>query len=131
MSLLGNVLGAVMGGGSGTGAANPIEGMIMSMLAAPASSDPSAPNAGGLAGVVEKFEQAGAGPIVQSWISQGANQAISPEMIHSVLGATHMDSWAAKVGIDPDTLASLLAQHLPGAIDALTPHGVVPPAQPV
>jgi uncharacterized protein YidB (DUF937 family) len=33
---------------------------------------------------------------------------------------------AAKVGLSPDVLAAKLSQILPGAIDKLTPAGVVP-----
>jgi uncharacterized protein YidB (DUF937 family) len=124
MSLLGNVLGAALGGG------NPVQGMLMNMLSAPQpSADPNAPPATGLTMLMEKFEAAGAGSVMQSWISTEANQMITPEHLQSILGATHLDDMATRFGMDSNTLASLLAQHLPTVVDQMTPHGTVPAPQ--
>ena len=58
-------------------------------------------NTGGLSGLVEKFNQAGLGETVQSWISQGENLPISLEQIQSVLGPDTLNALAERVGIDP------------------------------
>ena len=128
MSMFGNILGAALGGGGGSGGGNPIQSMIVNMLSEPGA-DPSSPTAGGLGGLVQKFEAAGAGPIVQSWISQGSNLGITPDMLQHVLGNDHVQALASKAGVDPQMLLSLLSQHLPGAVDQMTPQGTLPTAQ--
>jgi len=63
---------------------------------------------GGLEGLVAKFQQAGLGDVIASWIGSGQNQAISGEQLSQVLGH--------------DTLSNIL----PGLVDKLTPAGQSP-----
>jgi uncharacterized protein YidB (DUF937 family) len=121
--LVRNVLTSVLGGGqqAGTGAAgqsgnqsgnqtgNQIGGQI-----------------GGLGGLISRFEQAGLGNIVQSWIGNGANQPVSPDQLHNVLGEDQVKSMADQSGMAPRDLLSLLSRHLPNAVNAATPNGRVP-----
>jgi uncharacterized protein YidB (DUF937 family) len=81
---------------------------------------------GGLSAIVSKFEQAGLGPTVQSWISTGPNAAVSPDEVHRALGPELLQQLAAKTGLSTQELADKLAQILPGLVDHLTPDGVVP-----
>jgi uncharacterized protein YidB (DUF937 family) len=83
---------------------------------------------GGLPGLVSQFEQQGLGGVVQSWIGTGPNQAISPEMLHQVLGSDTVTQMAQKFGINPQQLLSALSTALPAAVDKMTPGGVVPSA---
>ncbi len=81
---------------------------------------------GGLSGLVEKFNQAGLGETVQSWIGTGANQAISGNQLSDALGSDVLTQAASQLGLDPSQLSGQLAQMLPGLIDKLTPNGTVP-----
>lgn len=81
---------------------------------------------GGVAGLVEKFQQGGLGDIVSSWVGTGDNLAISAEQIQSVLGNEQIAGLAAKLGLDSSQLSQQVAEHLPALIDRLTPNGEVP-----
>ncbi len=81
---------------------------------------------GGLGGLIGKFEQAGLGGAMSSWIGSGPNQAVSGNQITSALGSGTLTDIAAKLGINPDEAASQLSQLLPGLINHLTPQGQAP-----
>jgi uncharacterized protein YidB (DUF937 family) len=81
---------------------------------------------GGMNGLIEKFNQAGMGDVLSSWIGTGANQSISADQISSVLGSDAIGNIASQLGIDPAMASGQLAQMLPGLIDKLTPQGAVP-----
>ncbi|MBY0421278.1 MAG: YidB family protein [Parvularculaceae bacterium] len=83
---------------------------------------------GGVGGLVKAFESKGLGGMAQSWVGKGANQALTPDQVHHVFGADTVRALAAKVGVDPTALAQQIAQHLPTAVDKLTPDGVAPKA---
>jgi uncharacterized protein YidB (DUF937 family) len=83
---------------------------------------------GGVQGIVSQMESQGLGNTVKSWIGTGANEPITADQLHAALGSDLVNQMASKMGIDPGELSSKLAQVLPGAIDKLTPGGVVPPA---
>jgi uncharacterized protein YidB (DUF937 family) len=79
---------------------------------------------GGVQGVVTQLEQQGLGNTVRSWISNGPNQPISSEQVTSAFGGV-INQIAAKTGMTPQELTQKIAQHLPAAIDHLTPNGAV------
>jgi len=82
---------------------------------------------GGVQGIVSQLEQQGLGGAARSWVSTGANQAISPEQISKVFGSnTVLAQLAARTGMSPQDLAQKLSQALPAAIDKLTPGGTIP-----
>ncbi|MFZ0496074.1 MAG: YidB family protein [Methylocella sp.] len=81
---------------------------------------------GGLQNVVSQFEKNGFGDTVKSWVSQGQNLPITADQIHQALGSDTVKELAAKMGLPVDKLAELLAQHLPQAIDKVTPDGKLP-----
>lgn len=115
MSLLDNLTG----GQSGGGAMEMIGGLIN--------------HAGGLGGLLNTLKQGGLGEAVESWISTGANQAIDSGQLQQAIGGTplgaHVQELAQKLGIDPSQVMGQLAQHLPNAIDHLTPSGQLPSAE--
>jgi uncharacterized protein YidB (DUF937 family) len=80
---------------------------------------------GGVQGVVSQLEQQGLGNTVRSWVGTGANQPISADQIHQVFGGA-ITAMAAKMGMTPQELAAKVSQHLPAAIDHLTPGGTIP-----
>ena len=81
---------------------------------------------GGLGGLVSKFEQAGMGDVIGSWVGNGANQQISPDQVQGALGNDAIAGMASKLGINAQTLLPLLASVLPLLINQLTPQGKVP-----
>lgn len=81
---------------------------------------------GGLQGVVSQFQQQGMGNTIKSWIGTGANEPITADQIHQVLGSDTMTQLATKFGMTPDELSAKLSTVLPQVIDKMTPAGVVP-----
>jgi uncharacterized protein YidB (DUF937 family) len=81
---------------------------------------------GGLNGLAQKFQAAGLGDVMSSWIGTGENRPVSPSQLSQVLGDTHVSQLAEEAGMPRDQLLSELSQHLPGLIDKLTPGGQIP-----
>lgn len=124
--ILGNVLGSAMSAsqqGQPAGG-NPMLTAVLGMLSN--SGGQGGPAAGGLGALVGKFEQAGLGHVVQSWIGGGPNAAISPDQVTNVLGAGQVGQIAQQMGISHGDAASQLSQILPQIINHLTPNGQAP-----
>ena len=139
MGLLDSVLGVVTGGqqaqagsGGGMGGLSGI-GALLGMVA----SNPQMLQAitgmlsndgghGGLGGLMAKFQQAGLGDVVSSWVGHGQNQPVSGDQLTNVLGEDTMAGLAEKLGISPGDAAGQLSNVLPGLIDKLTPNGAAP-----
>lgn len=117
---LADVLGGLLGdqGGQGGGLA-----ALLPVLVGMLGNDGEG---GGLAGLTDKFKQAGLGDMLQQWISSGPNPAISGEQLGQVLGVETLDQIAGQLGVEPGQAAGQLAQVLPGLIDGLTPSGQAP-----
>jgi uncharacterized protein YidB (DUF937 family) len=81
---------------------------------------------GGVQGLMNQFQQKGLGGIVQSWVGTGANQPVSVDQLHQVLGSDAIAQMAAKLGINSQDLSKKIAELLPEAVDKMTPGGVVP-----
>ncbi|MEP6964386.1 MAG: YidB family protein [Polaromonas sp.] len=137
MGLLDSVLGAVMNNGQQPQAGAPGQagglGGILGMLASNPQLIQIAMGMlsndgqhGGLGGLVSKFEQAGLGGAISSWIGGGPNQPVSGEEMSSALGSNTISDIAARLGVNPDDAASQLSQVLPGLINHLTPEGQAP-----
>ena len=84
------------------------------------------PNAGGVNGILAQLQAAGLGDQVASWIGTGANLPVSADQIRAALTSEQMASLASAMGIDVHNLPQLLAEHLPKAVDAASPNGVLP-----
>ncbi len=128
MGLLDSVLGQVLGGAAqpqggaaqgGLGDLGGLAGALGGLLANDGAQ-------GGLGGLVSKFEQAGMGDVIGSWIGKGDNAPISGNQLGQVLGGDAVSGIASKLGLDATTLLPMLATLLPSLIDQLTPHGKVP-----
>ena len=81
---------------------------------------------GGLAGLLQKFQESGLQDQVASWIGTGANASVSGEQVQGALGADTISQIAAKLGLPQDAASGGLAALLPQLIDHLTPNGQVP-----
>lgn len=137
MGLFDSVLGAVLnngqqpagGAGAGAGGLGGLVGMLASnpqliqMVLGMLGNDSAQ---GGLGGLVSKFQQAGLGPVIASWIGGGPNEAVSGEQITSALGSGTVADMAGKLGLDSGEVAGQLSQLLPLLVNQLTPQGQAP-----
>ena len=112
--------GGGLGGLLGLAAQNPqLVQVVMSLI----SNDGPV---GGLPGLMAKFQQAGLGNVLNSWLSAGPNQAISGEQLSNVLGSGPLAQIAPQLGVAPGAAAGQIAQVLPGLVDHLSPQGDAP-----
>ena len=112
-----------MGGGLGGGLGNILTGGLGSVLAGGAAGSVLS---GGLGDLVRQLQQGGQGAAASSWVGNGSNQAISPGDLAKALGADQINSLMSQTGMSRDELLSGLAQHLPDAVNELTPDGRLP-----
>jgi uncharacterized protein YidB (DUF937 family) len=133
MGLLDSVLGQVLGGaqpqqpqggglGGGFGGLGDLGGLAGALGGLLANNGEH----GGLGGLVTKFEQAGMGDVVSSWIGKGENAPISGGQLQDALGGDVISGIAQKLGINASVLLPMLATLLPTLIDQLTPKGQAP-----
>jgi uncharacterized protein YidB (DUF937 family) len=114
MGILDNLEGMAMGKVAGS---NPEVSAVLQMI----QNHP-----GGVNGLVQTFHSNGLGGVVNSWIGNGQNQAVSPDQIQQVLGSAPVQALAQKLGVSPEQASSTLSQLLPAVMDKLTPNGTVP-----
>ena len=118
MGLLDSILGAAGGRSGASGEANPLIGMLGTLLA----------QSGGLQGLANKFAQTGQENAFQSWVGMGENQPISGNQVQSALGSEQINAIATRMGVDPAVASTFLAEYLPKIVDKLTPAGKIDPA---
>lgn len=117
--LAGQVLGSVLGGGQQQGAQAPGGALLqvaMNLLQQP----------GGLAGLLQQFQNAGLGDAASSWVGTGQNAQIDGSQLSSALGSDTVAGIADQLGIPHHEAANGLAALLPQLIDHLTPQGQLP-----
>jgi uncharacterized protein YidB (DUF937 family) len=95
-----------LGGGSPGGTPAGLEAVLGQVLGQ---------QAGGLDGLISKFNHAGMG-------------AISGDQLKAVLGNDQVAAIAKQLGVDPTQAMGQLSAILPGLVDKMTPDGTVPPA---
>lgn len=132
MGILDSVLGNLLGGNAGGASSSGLGGVLSNVLGGamqgngPAAGSAGGGLAGGLGGLLSQFEQAGLGNIAQSWVGNGANQPISPSQLQNVFGQDRVQDMANQAGMDQGDFLSQLSQHLPHAVDGMTPGGQLP-----
>ena len=122
---LGDVLGSVDGGGAQGQVGQQHADVATNLLQMLAGGQ-----GGGLGGLVQSFEQAGVGHLIQGWISTGPNPPGTASQIKRGLGQANLQSLAQKMGISVSALLPLLVQVLPVLIDKMTPEGRIPEQAP-
>ena len=139
MGLLDGVLGQVLGGAmQGGGAGGGLGGLLgggggqADLVRAVIGMLGNDAQGGGLAALVQQFQQAGLGEQMGSWIGTGQNLPVSAEQLQSMMGTGGpLAGLAQQFGgaggaAGSGDLAGLLAQVLPQVVDQLTPQGRVP-----
>ena len=129
MGILESVLGNLLGGSAG-GASSLMGGILASMLGGQGGMGGSTLNnagmAGGLGNILSQFQQAGLGHVAQSWVSNGPNHPVSPQQLQKVFGEDQVQDMAGQAGMEPGDFLSQLSQHLPNAVNGMTPNGRLP-----
>lgn len=81
---------------------------------------------GGLHGLVERFQEAGLGNVISSWIGTGQNVPITGAQVQQALGEGQLQQIAEETGLGEDETADRLSEMLPDLVDKLTPAGHIP-----
>ncbi len=115
MGLFDSLAKQAIGSLLGSGGANPQGDLLSGLLS----------QAGGLPGLMDKFNKAGLNDAFSSWVGTGENQPVQPAQVQQALGADAIAALAGKVGLDAKTVLPLLTQFLPKIIDKLTPNGTM------
>ena len=130
MGILDSVIGGLLGGNQNQGGEGSALGSIVSnVLGGGAQQGEQAAGgglAGGLGGLLSRFDQAGLGDVARSWVGNGANQPVSPDQLQSVFGRDQTQAMADQAGMDHGDFLDQLSQHLPRAVDGMTPGGSAP-----
>jgi uncharacterized protein YidB (DUF937 family) len=84
---------------------------------------------GGLSGLVNKLQNAGAAPQVNSWVGNGPNQPIDPSHLGQALGPDVLGQLSARTGLSQQQIMDGLANVLPQLVHNLTPNGRLPTPQ--
>lgn len=122
MSLLNDILGAVLGGNTGGSQQNAIGQIVAQLLKG--SGQPG--QDGGIGALIQQFQKAGLGDAVNSWVSTGQNQPVNGAQVQQALGSDRIQQFAQQTGMQGGQVSDLLAQILPQFVDKVTPNGSVP-----
>jgi uncharacterized protein YidB (DUF937 family) len=82
-------------------------------------------NLGSVGGLLQQLQNSGLGPQVASWLGNGQNLPISVDQLKNALGDEHLRQLATAFGIPVDQLLGQLSQHLPAAVDHMSPTGTL------
>lgn len=130
MGLLDQVLGGMLGAQGSNGSNSPIADALTELLAPGGQrsrdrigSGMQPQGQGGLGGLLDSFTRAGHGDIADSWVGTGQNRSVAPQQLEQVLDHETLDNLSRRTGLSRDELLRQLSQHLPNAVDRLTPQG--------
>jgi uncharacterized protein YidB (DUF937 family) len=121
--ILGQLLQGVMSGSGGPqGQSSPLASILQQVMAVREGDKQ------GVAAIIAKFQNAGLGTQVQSWVGTGQNASITPDAVSGVFSQDQINGWAQQAGTTPDALRNVLAEALPHVVDHFTPNGQMPDA---
>lgn len=125
MALLssGALSGAMGGQGGGAGG---LGGLLGGLTGGGNSGSMTGGGMGGLDSLVQSFQRAGHGDVLQSWIGPDQNHEISPNQLGEAIGHGTVDDLSRQTGMERGDLLTELSKVLPGAVDRMTPHGRMP-----
>ncbi len=115
--IFGSILGSALRGLAGQGGTGALSDILSQVL--------GKTDLGSIGGLLQQLQQSGLGPQVASWLGNGANLPVSVDQLKDALGDPHLRQLAAQLGLPVDQLLGQLSQHLPGAVDHMSPHGTL------
>ena len=115
--IFGSILGSALRGLAGQGGTGPLSDILSQVL--------GKTDLGSVGGLLQQLQQSGLGPQVASWLGNGANLPVSVDQLKDALGDPHLRQLAAQLGLPVDQLLGQLSQHLPDAVDHMSPHGTL------
>ena len=80
---------------------------------------------GNVTGLLAKLQESGLGGQVASWLGNGSNLPVSAEQIRDALGNPLVQQLANAVGLPTDKILAMLSEHLPDAVDRMSPNGTL------
>jgi uncharacterized protein YidB (DUF937 family) len=83
---------------------------------------------GDLNGLLGQLQQGGLQKQVQSWLGPGANMPVTADQLKAVLSNSQVQEMARHLGLPVDAAMTMLAQHLPNAVDQASKNGQLQPA---
>jgi uncharacterized protein YidB (DUF937 family) len=78
---------------------------------------------GSVGGLLQQLQQSGLTSQVASWLGNGQNMPISVDQLKNALGEQNLSQLAGQFGLPAEEMLKHLANHLPDAIDTLSPKG--------
>jgi uncharacterized protein YidB (DUF937 family) len=81
---------------------------------------------GGLAGMLQSFQQGGLGHVFQSWIGSGQNLPVTPDQLHNTVGSDWISRITQATGLPQGEVEQHLSTLLPQIVDHLSPNGQLP-----
>jgi uncharacterized protein YidB (DUF937 family) len=121
---LGGLLGGLLGG-AGSPAAGGLGGGLGGLLGGGAAGGLGG-LLGGLGGLLGGLRSQGLGRQVDSWMTPGPNQQISPQDLESSFDPQDLDEAARHAGTDRGSVLAELSGLLPQFVDQATPQGSLP-----
>ena len=113
--IFGSILGSALRGLEGKGSAGALPDILSQVL--------GKTDLGSVGGLLQQLQQSGLGPQVASWLGNGQNLPVSVDQLKGALSEEHLRQLATQFGLPVDELLGQLSQHLPGAIDHMSPNG--------
>jgi uncharacterized protein YidB (DUF937 family) len=115
--IFGSILGSALRGLAGQDGTGALSNILSQVLART--------DLGSIGGLLRQLQQSGLADQVASWLGNGGNLPISVDQLKSALGDQRLQQLAAQLGLPVDQLLNQLSQHLPGAIDQMSPKGTL------
>jgi uncharacterized protein YidB (DUF937 family) len=113
--IFGSILGSALKGLAGQGGTGALSDILSQVL--------GKTDLGSVGGLLQQLQQSGLGAQVASWLGNGHNLPVSVDQLRSALGDQRLRQLATQLGLPADQLLEQLSQHLPGAIDHMSPNG--------
>jgi uncharacterized protein YidB (DUF937 family) len=115
--VFGSILGSALKGLAGQGGTGALSDILSQVL--------GKTNLGSVGGLLQQLQQSGLGPQVASWLGNGQNLPVSVDQLKGALGDQHLRQLATQLGLPVDQLLGELSQHLPSAVDHMSPNGTL------
>lgn len=118
--ILGSILGSALKGLAGQATAGGAGGVANILAQVLANTDLRS-----VGGLLQRLMQSGLGSEVASWLGKGTNLPLSSDDLRNALGDDTLKQLARQFNMSEDELLGHLSEHLPGAIDGMSPDGSV------